>query len=306
MTSPNHLFRYVLSGLLGSLAALTACGQKQPLPPEIPIMVFPETPTLAHRHRNHSLTESPDGQYRIYAAQKGDETDLMILVAQPGGGWSAPQKLELPRLETNTSPRFAPDGTLYYSSDARHPRRPGRKDLNIWQVRLEAGVPGEPEVLPDSINSGSHEDGFAPLGADTAIFSSTTIGGVGGYDLYIARKAGDDWSVTPFPHNTAMADSHPVATPDGKTLIWYAHMPLDEIYGAVDLFVSHLTPEGWNVPQNLGPQINSSGIDYGAGVSADGQTLFFSRDGILLQTQLKAALDSAGFVNSGNGLPNYD
>lgn len=258
--------------------------------------VFDDGSPLAHRHRMHSLTESPDGQMRIYAAQKGDVTDLMIMRRTDRGEWGAPALLDLPRFETNTSPRFFPDSTLYYSSDAPHPKRAGRKDLNIWRVSYAAGRFGTPEVLPDEINTGSHEDGFAYLGEDRAVFSSTTIGGVGGYDLYIAKYKNEKWTVSPFPHNTQMADSHPVATQDGMTLIWYAHMPLQAVYGSVDLFFSEWKDGHWEEPSNLGPIINTQGIEYGAGISADGATLFFSRDGILLETNLQAALRDAGYI----------
>lgn len=264
--------------------------------------VFPETKPLAHRHRNHSMTESPDGLLRVFAAQQGDITELRLMTCLADGAWSEPTLLDLPRRETNTSPRFFPDGTLYYSSDAPHPKRPGRKDLNIWRVNYSDSEFGQPEVMPDSINTGSHEDGFAPLGSrgDRAVFSSTTLGGVGGYDLYIAEKTGENWRVTPFPHNTAMADSHPVVTPDGGHILWYAHLPSEQVYGVVDLFVSRLGPDGWSAPVNLGPVINTSGIEYGAGVSADGETLFFSRDGVLFQAPMTSVLAEAGYVAPSN------
>ena len=289
--------RIALYGCLAMIAGLAGCGEHLEASPPQAKLVFPDAEPLAHRHRNHSMTESPDGTLRIYAAQKGDETDLMLMHRLPAGGWSKAEVLDLPRLDRNTSPRFFPDGTLYYSSDGPHPNRPGRKDLNIWRVTLDAqGNPGKPDVLPDSINTGSSEDGFAPLEDGRAVFSSTTIGGVGGYDLYIAEPDGDDWSVTPFPHNTAMADSHPVTTTDGKTLIWYAHLPREAHYGVVDLFVSHLQEGEWSAPENLGPAINTSGIDYGPGDTADGRGLYFSREGVMYEVNLQAAIDSAGYV----------
>ena len=259
--------------------------------------VFPDAAPLAHRQRNHSMTETPDGRLRVFAAQRGDATDLMLMKRIDGGKWSEPTKLNLPRRETNTSPRFFPDGVLYYSSDAPHPERPGRKDLNIWRVEFKGDDLGVPEVLPDTINSGSHEDGFAPIDAQRAVFSSTTLGGAGGYDLYIAEKVKGAWQVSPFPHNTAMADSHPVAAQGGSVLIWYAHLPSDAAYGAVDLFMSRFDSGHWSAPQNLGPGVNTAGIDYGAGVSGDGKTLFFSRDGVLLETDLAAAINDAGYIS---------
>lgn len=276
---------------------LSACGAPDDAIVLEPKLIFADAEPLKHRHRNHSMTESPDGKLRVFAAQKGDVTDLMLMRLQDDGTWSASELLDLPKLETNTSPRFFPDGTLYYSSDGRHPERPGRKDQNIWRVSLEGGTPGLPEVLPDEINTGAHEDSFAPLADGRAIFSSTALGGTGGFDLYIASWTMDGWEVEPFAHNSMMADSHPVTTPDGQTLIWYAHLPVEKVYGVVDLFVSRKTEEGWSAPENLGPAVNTAGIDYGAGVSADGKTLFFSRDGILMETDLEQVLANTGYVS---------
>ncbi len=281
-----------------TLMCLSACGDKAAIDPN-PRIVFPDAEPLAHRHRNHSMTESPDGQYRVYAAQRGDYTDLMLMRRLENDQWSEPELLNLPRLESNTTPRFFPDGTLYYSSDARHPDRPGRKDLNIWKVKLTDGVPSEPEVLPDEINTGSSEDGFAPLGPNKAVFASTTLGGVGGFDLYIAEWSDGEWHVTPFPHNTLMADNQPLTARDGKILIWYAHLPTDQVYGVVDLFVSRYDEKaGWSLPENLGPIVNTAGIDYGAGISGDEERLFFSTDGILYDVNLDYVLSNSGFAPS--------
>ena len=294
-----HRARLLCRGILSlgvSALLLYGCGKQEAFDRQDVQAVFPDAAPLDHRHRNHSMTETPDGRLRVFAAQRGDATDLMLMTRMEGGKWSVPVVLDLPRRESNTSPRFFPDGTLYYSSDAPHPERPGRKDLNIWRVAFQGDAPGVPEVLPNAINSGSHEDGFAPIDNQRAVFSSTTLGGVGGYDLYIAEKVKGEWRVSPFPHNTAMADSHPVVAQDGSVLIWYAHLPSDGVYGAVDLFMSRYEAGQWSDPENLGPLINTAGVDYGAGVSGDGQKLFFSRDGVLLETNLATAIKRAGYV----------
>lgn len=288
------LFSVVVPVILG-VGLVSACADRSSVNEVVPERVYPDAPPLKHRHRNHSITESPDGKMRVYVAQRGDIVDLMLQRKMSDGDWSEPTQLDFPKRESNTSPRFFPDGSLYYSSDARHPRRPGRKDLNIWRVDFVAGAFGTPEVLPDVINTGSHEDSFAPLGEGRAIFSSTTLGGAGGYDLYIAEQSGGAWTVRPFPYNTAMADSHPATSPDGNVLVWYAHMPFDGIYGVVDLFVSERQGDGWSEPKNLGPVINSAGIDYGPGFSSDGERLFFSRDGVLYSVAAEPAVETAGF-----------
>ena len=50
----------------------------------------------------------------------------------------------------------------------------------------------------------------------------------------------------------------------------------------------------WQAPQNLGEPVNTSGIDFGAGLSGDGSILFFSRDGELMMISLDAALAGVG------------
>ena len=39
----------------------------------------------------------------------------------------------------------------------------------------------------------------------------------------------------------------------------------------------------WGEPVNPGEPLNSTGINFGAGLSGDGKTLFFSRDGVLYE-----------------------
>jgi hypothetical protein len=43
---------------------------------------------------------------------------------------------------------------------------------------------------------------------------------------------------------------------------------------------------------NPGPPLNSEDSEFGPGLSGDGQTLFFSRDGVLMQIGLDEVLKS--------------
>ncbi len=279
---------------------LAGCGE--PLPQE-PRLIFPDAEPLRHRHRNHTMTESPDGKIRVYAGQKGDETDLMMMRKKPDGSWSAPELIELPRRLSATSPRFSPhDGRLYYASNAPHPDRPHLRDLNIWVTEWdpETETWAEPEVLPDSINTGGHEEGPAFDAQGRMIFSSTRLvdTAVGGFDLYEAtptegENGERDFEVKPLNINTMMADSQVVVTADGERIFYYAHLPVENVYGVVDLMTSTRNGDGWSEPVNLGPLINTPEIDYGPGLSGDGSLLFFSRQGVMYEVALSAALESA-------------
>lgn len=300
MIFPSGQARWALV-FVGAAFCLFSCGPAEtPAASELQL-VFPDAAPLAHRHRNHSFVQSADGTFYLYARQQGDDTHIVMVRPAQGGGWTEPVALDLPRREIASTPRLSADGWLYFTSDAQHPNRVGRNDLNIWRVTYDGETLGVPEVLPDEINTGADEESYAPLGAGRGVFASARMGGAGGYDLYFAEDTETGWQVTPYPHNSMMADATVAATPDGNTLFYYAHLPTEEVYGGVDLFMTQRQEGGWSAPTNLGPLINTQGIEYGPGVSGDGETLYFSRDGVLMSAPLKPSVAAAGFrpVNTG-------
>ncbi len=291
--------RSILAGVLVFGAA--ACGQAADAPPREPQLVFPDAPPLKHRHRDYDMVESPDGQIRVYSQQKGDIVDLAEMRRLPEGGWSEPKVIEFPRRELNMSATFHPtDGRLCYVSDVRHPDHPPQKDdLNIWCAAQDGDGWGEPQLMPAPINTGGNEESptFAPDGS--LMFSTNRPGGEGGYDIYHARQDADGaWTLEPFPYNTLLADLHGALSPDGTMLAWFAHWPREQLYGKVDVFFSRLEDGEWSEPVNFGPMINTDEVEFGPGFSADGETFFFSRDGIMYEVALDAVLAQAGFRRS--------
>ncbi len=61
---------------------------------------------------------------------------------------------------------------------------------------------------------------------------------------------------------------------DGRTLIFTSCYGRNG-YGSCDLYISHKTGEDWTVPENLGPNINSSAWESQPSLSADGRTLYY-------------------------------
>ena len=61
---------------------------------------------------------------------------------------------------------------------------------------------------------------------------------------------------------------------DGKTLV-FTSCSRAENYGICDLYISHKKGEEWTVPQNLGPNVNTSGWQSQPSLSANGKTLYF-------------------------------
>ncbi|RAN33889.1 TolB-like translocation protein [Hyphomonas pacifica] len=278
---------FFLSAIVAALTVASCSGSQS----NEPRLVFPEAEAPTQFTRAYSLTESSDGQVRVYAKENGDETWLYE-VRREGVGWSEPKRMELPARKTLTGPSFsAADGALYYSSDEELPEMPGRKDLNLWSVPLEDGAWGIPKPVPGDLNTGANEI-MATVSADglmVFVSNHSRMGG-GGYEMAEARQdQNGDWVMErPLNElNDSRANDHVALTADGKMLFFYSHR--SPKLGVVDIWGSQKADDGtWNEPMNLGEPLNTAGIDYGAGLSGDGETLFFSRDGALYEMPLKA------------------
>ncbi len=282
-----------------SALALAACGS--PAPAE-PVAILPDAPDPTPFTRAYTLVESPDASLRIFAREARDDTNLFLMRRQEDGSWSAPEEMDLPHIQRITSPAFDPAGAyLYYASDQPIESLSGRKELNIWRVPLTDDGFGEPEFLPDQINTGAVEK-VGTIGPDGTLYFITDHprGGSGGLDIMRAvyDEAVGLWQVSQMPagFNDARADDHFALTPDGRRAFFYSHR--SPKIGVVDIWTSTLEESGdWSVPVNLGPPVNTAGIDYGAGVSADGETLFFSREGRLMEIPLSVALAGEGWTS---------
>lgn len=293
---------------VSSLLAITlfaACGASEPSQevPSSPVEIFPGAEPPTPFTRAYGLTESMDGAVRVFAREKNDLTNLFEMRKQPDGSWGEPVELDFPRRVKLTNPSFSfSDGMLYYASDADILER-GQRDANIWRVALTEEGWGTPEHLPASINSGADELNPAMDRAGRLYFTSNGYDSIGGHDIFEARfdDASDDWTVSRMPEgvNSAKSEAHLAVTPDGGQLFFYSHRKPK--LGVVDIWTVQRDSEGaWGAPVNLGAPVNTPGIDFGAGISADGETLFFSREGVLMKIGLDAALQGNGSVQSGS------
>lgn len=105
--------------------------------------------------------------------------------------------------------------------------------------------------------------------------------GYGSCDLYISYLTTEGWS-TPqnlgSRINTEFWESAPSLSPDKRDLYFASRRP--DGYGGSDIYVSHRLPNGkWSEPENLGPEINTTGDESTPFIHADNQTLYFTSNG---------------------------
>ncbi len=155
-------------------------------------------------------------------------------------------------------------------------------DEDFYESTLENGIWQKALPLSGMVNTNLNE-GAQNISQDGEwiIFAGCNYPeGQGSCDLYISYKTLKGWSepgnLGPVI-NTDFWESSPSLSPDKRDLYFSSDKPGG--YGGRDIWVSHRTGSKWSRPENLGPEINTSGNESSAFMYADNQTLFFNSNG---------------------------
>ncbi len=131
-------------------------------------------------------TISPSGTSIIFASDKESpgQLDLYVSYRSPNGIWGNVEKIEeLCTDENEITPFLASDDTLYFASNGFG--GPGGFDL-FYSVRKENSW--DKPIPLSQLNTRFDESDFVIINDTLAIFASNSIGGLGGLDLYLAKR----------------------------------------------------------------------------------------------------------------------
>lgn len=102
----------------------------------------------------------------------------------------------------------------------------------------------------------------------------------GGCDLFMAYTADSVWSIAQSfggTINTAGFEGMPCLSADNRELFFVSDRPGG--YGGLDIWVAKFEQGLWQMPRNLGPQINTPGDETAPYLHADGRTIYFASTG---------------------------
>lgn len=102
----------------------------------------------------------------------------------------------------------------------------------------------------------------------------------GGCDLYMAYTSDTGWSTGQSfgaTINTPAYEGMPCLSPDNRDLYFVSNR--DGGYGGLDIWVSRFEDGLWQLPRNLGPNINTPGDEISPYIHIDNRTLYYSSDG---------------------------
>ena len=249
-------------------------------------------PTVNSAVEEFGVSLSADGLSLYFSSRRpGGEghNDIWVSTrATKEDDWAAPVNLGPPinSSAAEVNPCISADGLeLYFNDHPTGPRPGSLGDGTIWVTRRAtvSDAWGIPENLGPTINTSSAE-AFPSLSADglSLFFGSSwpNPGSASDWDLYVTRRATVDeaWSEPVNlgeTVNSASTDAFSGISADNLTLFFGSMRPGGS--GGVDLWITRRATisDPWTEPANLGPTVNSAGLDVTPNLSPDGLTLYF-------------------------------
>jgi serine/threonine protein kinase len=178
------------------------------------------------------------------------------------------------------------DGLELYlgNMDVQEPSEHGGLDLYMWNRETEDDDWGASTNLGQVINS-SRDEKFPSISRDglELYFCSNRPGGVGNYDIWVAKRTARNAAWTAPVSlgrtiNSRADDQGACLSSDG--LVLFFDSTRGDGYGGMDLYMTRRSSRSdpWGAAVNLGPIVNSPAHERVAHISADGSTLYFDSD----------------------------
>ena len=157
-----------------------------------------------------------------------------------------------------------------------------QKDVSFSLEKIKSPVAFNPKLLPAPLNQFSAQY-FPVLTVDqkTLFFTARSDQTQGKENIYVSHKDPTGQWTVPQPLTGKINTQHNEGTctisADGKMLVFTACCCKENL-GICDLYVVHKKEGAWTSPENLGPNINTTGWESQPSLSADGQLLYFVSD----------------------------
>ena len=206
----------------------------------------------------------------------------LMVASRQGATWTI-RPLTVPGdvAASERGPALLPGGSgIVFASTRRLPSDTAVSPrFRLWIVTRQGGQWGTPTpyaAAASAAGDGAQQPTVTAAGA--VYFSSQRPGGLGGRDLY-RLDPGADAPVPLGAPASSPGDEHGAwISPAGDLLIVSGGGGRSAAHGGDDLYWSVRSDSGWSEPQLLPVPINSFGNEYGASLSADRRTLWFTSD----------------------------
>ncbi len=173
--------------------------------------------------------------------------------------------------------------TVLLPKDKNDPRFFGNRQEDFFISHKIDGKWTEAENIGPPLNTPDNEGAQSVMIDGKGLFytACNREQGFGLCDLHFSKMTKDGWAPginLAVPINTIYSEKQPSISSDGRSLYFASNRK--GTHGKLDLYVSHLSDEGyWTKPENLGDVINTQEDDAAPFIHPDGKTLYFCSKG---------------------------
>ena len=279
-------------GLLALSALVTTCQAPVRIPtasppswagpaPGAPAVRF--SPDVVSRESAFASAFTADGRTVFFTASDSARRRVEVMMSRyVNGRWTVPEPAPFARGYKGMDPALSPDGnSVYFTWSAPRPRMAADSavDYDTWVAERSGDGWSAARHIGEAPNS-PVGDFYPTVTRDGTLYfdSRRSIPGYPeGRRIFRARRVnGVFQTAEPLPAviNETGA-SNPYIDPDERYIIFGSGRPGGA--GSLDLYISYRTGDGWSTPQDLGPRVNSTAVEFCPMVSPDGRWLYFSR-----------------------------
>ena len=204
------------------------------------------------------------------------------------------------------------DNIYFTRNNSNNNRRVKASDgivkLQIYTAQRNASVWENVQKLPFNDDNSNAAHPSISVENDLLFFASDRPGGIGGMDLYVSRKIGDEWgepkNLGP-TINTELDDVFPFIHADGT--LYFASAGHNSL-GGLDLYSSTGSGTDWGQAENMGAPFNSDKDDFGLIIDRDKKNGYFSSDrgGGLGQDDIYSFFSIDGLEKNDEELPDFE
>lgn len=195
-------------------------------------------------------------------------------------GWTIPEVVPFSGRYSDLEAFLSPDGTrLYFASNRPLTDGASPKDYDIWYVDRRGSTWSQPVNVGAPVNTAKNEFYPSVTHDGTLYVTAEYDSSEGGEDIYRFVRRGEGFG--PAENlgpgvNSTKGEFNAFVDPHERYLLFSSFGRSDQIGGG-DLYVSwRLTDGSWGPARILGPEVNTTSLDYCPWVTPDGRWLIFS------------------------------
>ncbi|WP_420603045.1 TolB family protein [Flagellimonas sp.] len=254
------------------------------------------------------LAITPDKNELYYTlGSHNDAKRAIIKVSKSNADWNSQNIASFSGIYNDIEPFISPDGSkFFFCSDRPMDADSTRTDYNIWVMDKTENGWGEPNPLGENINTPGNE--FYPSVSKNGNLYFTAIKpeGPGTEDIYVSAFENGSYA-NPVPLDTTVNSKtyefNAFISPNEDILVFSSY-GRDDGLGGGDLYMSVLDSLGnWGKAKNLGPTVNSTGLDFCPFIDFENNNFYFSsnRVGVENTTDFKTFKDALSNPKNGSG-----